>query len=380
MSLLNYIIVILYSLLLPLHILNTMEIGGGIKLFYIPVGLLCIYNFFHLKQFLQGKVLINFLKIGCLSIIPAIIFLSPIGSVVTFMLTFFTLLGLPYINKKLLYTLSPFFLIIANILSFRYADWNGFPWRYQGMYNDPNYYVISLIVGLYLCLKVIETEYKSRFLNYLIKIIAILSILVSLYVILLTQSRGGILAFFLFFAVYIPHFYRVYPKLTIIICLALIVGSGSIYVRFYDNIQAVTSRFSGESESDVNGANSRFVEIEKAFNGIESMPFYLITGAGISASGGEYSEYQNKYRIHNTPIAVLYENGIFALYLFISMLWFQAKQLYKNDFLALALLLAISLQCLTIWTITFLPFWLGLILTIKENFKIYNNNYYLEQI
>lgn len=368
MNLLYWILVFLYTLLLPLHIVNTIGIGESIKLFYFPVVALSIYNLYNFRRFLNGVVLKNILKIGCLSIIPAIIFQSPFGSVVTFFLTFLTLLGLPCIEKKHIYLFSPIALLFANIISYRLSSWPGLPWRYQGLYNDPNYLVVSLIVGVFLCLKAFET-----FNSILIKIISIVSILFSFYIILLTQSRGGILAFILFLIIYIPQLYKKYKKITIITSLILVVFSGNLYIRFYDTVNNIVIRFSGERQSDVNGANSRIFEIEKAIDGIKGMPFYLVFGAGISASGDDESLYQNDHRIHNTPVAVVYENGLISLFLYLMIFWIQTKSLFKRDKLSCALLLALFLQSLTIWTITFMPFWLGIVLTInviKEDLEL----------
>lgn len=353
-----WVLVGLYSLLLPLHILNTFAIGS-IKFFYLPVALLTVYNVYHFRRYFEGPIFGNLLKIGCLAFIPVVIFNSTIGSFASFVLSFLTLLGLPYLEKKHIYLFAPILFLIANYVAYRFAPWPGLPWRYQGLYNDPNYYVSSLIVGTYLCIKSIETSE-----NWIIKGIAIVSILYALYIILLTQSRGGILALGLFALVYIPQLYQKYRKLTVLGLILLVASSGSIYLRFQDGFDSVVSRFNGDRQADINGANSRITEIESAVRGIEEMPIYLVIGSGLGSTGHHTSVYENEHRIHNTIVSLLFENGLIGLLLYLGLFWYLAENAYYYDKVSLALVLALFLQSLTIWVMPFLPFWLGLISTL----------------
>ncbi len=359
MRLRQYLLPFFYSLLLPLHIVNSLTIGPGVKLFYIPIAILSLYNVFHFGKFVSNSITKYLLLFGCLAFLPLVFFHAPISGFVIYILTILSLIGLPYIDKKPIYLLTPIFLLVVNVISYRLSDWFGLPYRYQGLYNDPNYLVISMIVGIYLCIRAIES-YK----NFLVRSLSIVSILVALYVVLLTQSRGGILALLLFILVYIPRLYKMNKKVTIILLLLLIFGSNYTYIRFKDPIDRIVERFFGDRESDVVAASSRFYEIQSAMRGIEEQPFYLIIGAGIGSSGGEDSAYDFERRIHNILIAVLYENGIFALVILLLVFAKQIFALYRTNKLSCALVLAIFLQAQTIWPIIYLPFWLGFFLPI----------------
>ena len=357
----KYILIILYSLLLPLHIVNSLTILGGIKLFFIPVALLAVYNVLHIRTYLRDKILLYLFVIGLLAILPVIFFQSSIRSLFVYFAVLLSLIGLPYIEKKPVYLITVPLFIIANVFSYRYSDWIGFPYRYQGLYNDPNYMVISQIVGIYVSIKAIGA-YKNIF----VRIVAVISILVSLYIILLTQSRGGILALILFLLVYLPNFIMKHKRLAFLLLVVLIGGSYYSYKRFKAPIERVTVRFFGDNDSDVTAATSRMDQIRKAIHGIEAQPFFLLIGAGLSSSGGDDPVFEEEHRIHNTPMSVLYENGIFSLILFFIAYYKNTKNLFKRDMLSCAMILALFLQSLTIWTITYLPFWLGFILPMDN--------------
>lgn len=365
MQLKKYSLIVLYSLLLPLHIVNSITIGGTIKLFFIPVAFLSLFNILSIRTYLRDRILLYLFIIGCLAVIPVFVFQSSIRSLFVYLIVLLSLIGLPYIEKKTIYLITTPLFIAANIISYKYSDWVGFPYRFQGLYNDPNYMVISQIVGIYISIKTIES-----FKNFFIRVLSIVSILVALYIVLLTQSRGGILALILFMLVYLPSFIHKHRRLALLLLVGIIAGSYFSYNRFKDPIDRVIVRFLGDNDADVSAASSRFDQIKMAMEGIESEPFYLLIGAGISASGGEESMYDEDHRIHNTPVSLLYENGLFALALFLIAFYKQTKALFKRDMLSCALILALFLQSLTIWTLTYLPFWLGFILPLD-----YSDNY-----
>lgn len=359
MRLKKYILVFLYSLLLPLHIINVVTVGGNVKLFFIPVVFLSLFNVLHIRTYLRNKILLYLIIIGGLAFIPVVIFQSPIRSLLVFFAIILSLTGLPFIEKKPIYLITTPLFIVANIISYRYSDWIGLPYRFQGLYNDPNYMVISQIVGMYISIKAI-VSYK----NIIVRIVSVVSILLSLYIIMLTQSRGGILALCLFLLVYIPNFIWQNKRLSLLILLLLVGGGFFSYNHFKDPIDRIWGRFFGDNDSDITAATSRLDQMKMAIQGIEAEPFYLIIGAGIGSSGGEDSMYEDEHRIHNTLMSMLYENGIFALILFLLAFYKNAITLFKRDMLSFALVLALFLNAQTIWTLTYLPFWLGFIIPI----------------
>lgn len=359
---------LLYALLLPFHMLNSVEVAGGIKLWYLPVACLAITGLFHLKELQRsfalrlygGFVILTFtsILIGGSSLLM---------NCVNLLLMFLAMLPMISLDKKLFYKLTPFFFLGAIYYSFTHANWESVNWRFQGMYNDPNYLVTSLIVGIYLCVQAFSGG------KIVIKVISVIAILYALYTIMVTQSRGGTIAL-LTFALFIAiKSYRSSKGWTIAVVVLLLVFSTSITVRYAQNIENIAMRFSGERAGDRSGAMSRFKEMDAGKEVIENHPWVLITGAGYGISGSAKNmlelpyRYNSTHRIHNTPFAVLFEQGVFAFFLLVAMVVLAMKNTWKKDWIKFGLLLAVGLQSMTIWLISYLPFWLCYVECIHSN-------------
>ena len=101
---------LLYALLLPFHMLNSVEVAGGIKLWYLPVACLAITGLFHLKELQRsfalrlygGFVILTFtsILIGGSSLLM---------NCVNLLLMFLAMLPMISLDKKLFYKLTPFF-------------------------------------------------------------------------------------------------------------------------------------------------------------------------------------------------------------------------------------------------------------------------------
>ena len=362
---------LLYALLLPFHMLNSMEVAGGIKLWYLPVACLAIVGLFCLGELWKSLSLRLYGAFVFLAFTSVLIGgSSAFVNCVNLSLIFLALLPLASFDKTLFYKLTPFFFMGAIYLSFTHANWESVNWRFQGMYNDPNYLVTSLIVGIYLCVQAFSEG------KIVIKVISVIAILYALYTIMVTQSRGGTIALLTFAFFVAIKSYRASKGWTMAVVVLLLIFSTSIMARYAQNIENIAMRFSGERAGDRNGAMSRFKEMDAGKDVIENHPWVLITGAGYGITGSAKNmlelpyRYNSEHRIHNTPFAVIFEQGIFAFILFVVMVYLAMKKNWKKDWIKFGLLLAVGLQSMTIWLISYLPFWLCYLeCTAKETNK-----------
>lgn len=350
---------ILYALLLPTHMLNSMEVASGIKLWYVPVVILAFLGFMQLGRQKKDK----FFRLGSLFVFLSFVSVL-VGGVpvlvncVELTLLFLAILPLQRTRKSRFYQLSPFLFIIAIYFSFIYANWDNEDWRFQGMYNDPNYLVTSLIVGIYLCVQAFICG------NKVMKAVSVVAILCALYTIVVTQSRGGIIALLVFAFFIAVRGYQRSKVWFFFVAFLLLVTSTSVLSRFSKNVDNIMVRFSGERVGDRSGAMSRFEEINTAQDVIEKHPWILLTGGGYGITGsakemlGLPYKYNNDHRIHNTLFAVLFEQGIIAFVVFCMMIVVLLRRTWKTDNIKFGLLLAVFIQSMTIWLIPYMPLWL----------------------
>lgn len=369
-------IIFLYSTILPLHMLNTLSIGS-VKLFYIPVFILGIIGIFQLPNLINSinKHCNNTLKYLLLFVISSalsIIYVLKFDSYFTLVLLFLAMLPIRTIDTRKLYPIASFLFVIALILSYRMSNYSETMYRYQGQYNDPNYFVTSIILGIFFCIQSLKTT-RSK----VMKLINILSIIYALYTILLTQSRGGILALLIFALCVLYTYLRKNIKSFVFVSILLVIAFS--FLQGNELVEQVQNRFKGENQNDVSSSMSRFYEAEAAFKGIQQKPIILFIGAGIGTTGeeNEYLDsftYDNPHRIHNTLVAVLFENGIIPFVFFCLFLWVIIKQTYRiKDKIYLGLTLAVIVQSLTIWIIPYIPFWLAMAFCMKAKEELLAN-------
>ncbi len=363
---------VLYALLLPLHIMNTMEVGG-VKLWYFPVLLLACIGLFYLKKLKSIYILRLLFAFLTLSFISAIIGgVEAINNSINLSIIILALFPLWGMNKTFIYRLFPFLFIVAIYFSFVYANWENANFRFQGMYNDPNYLCTSLVVGIYFC----SQNFSKT--PIVIKVVSLVAIVYAIYTIMFTQSRGGIIALLCICVFIILRYYKSNKIIVISSLIILMFSASSIYLQYAENIDNIVSRFSGEKESDRSSADSRLKEINSAFSAIEDYPLTLVLGGGFGVTGKalDYTsgrgyilpyKYNNTHRIHNTYVAVFFEQGVFAFFIFMIMLAKVGLSSWRTDKVKFGLLLSLSLQAMTIWVMPYLPFWLAYVICADEN-------------
>lgn len=182
----------MYALFLPLHMMNTIGFGP-VKLFHIPVVILGLISVSKISFYYRHISVVRYVVWSLIFASLSLIYggIPSIVSYLTVLIVAFSVFPLINLNKLLFLKLSPP-LILSSLtfcfLTSEYIDLH----RYTGLYNDPNYLVTSLILGLYIC--VIGFRQYSKF-N---KVIVVIIFIFSFYLLLLTQSRGGLISMCVF--------------------------------------------------------------------------------------------------------------------------------------------------------------------------------------
>lgn len=350
-------ITFIYSILLPAHILNSFEVVNGVKLFYIVVFLLCLMNLFCIKTLWNDNFIKLMLLTVSLSFIPC--FTNNADFPTAYVFTIFSLIGVKLIEKDIFLKMSVVLFPVVVVILLLFAN-RTYGWRFYGFYNDPNYLALSMLCGVYFGMQML---YNNK--RFLYNIVSIMSIIMCCYVIFLTQSRGGILSLIILIIINGVGIYRHNKKVLItLVCFATI-GLLVLSIRYFDVLNIVFDRFSGNKLSDVEAASSRLIEIQFALNALISNPIDLIFGTGIGFTNTMSYEYQYFYRIHNSLIALIYENGLVATCIFCLSFYFLLKKV-KSNLSNLAFCLSLFLESMTVWVIVYLPFWFGIFLAWKN--------------
>lgn len=270
-------------------------------------------------------------------------------------------------------TLIKYFAIASPIIVLpHYIVSNPFAWgamRYGGLYGDPNYLAMSLNFLNVLCYLYIK-DGSSK----LIKIGASVSILATIPLIMLGMSRGGLIGLGATLFFILRDVKKVSKTYYYTLLIAGALASTPFLSRMADTVENIATRFSSDSETDVRSSELRIEGIESGFRVLGNLPYLIPFGIGV----GNTEETMEQYKpygyttyviIHSTPFAVLYEFGIFGFIVYLYLLYWVARQLYRNKlWLFLGLLGAASLNILTLQAIAFMPFWIMMFFLSKYEF------------
>lgn len=213
-------------------------------------------------------------------------------------------------------------------------------YRFAGLYEDPNYYSIGLIISLSLLLV----------LNHRNEIKTSIMLLVStpiIYFIIMTYSKSAflMLILFIFFWMYSLHCRKKYLQVLIVIasaiCILFLALSGKIPM-----LQIIVERFmaTDAAEGDLNAITTgRFdlwmMYVEFFVNNIKSTIF----GSGISA------DLIDGWGAHNTYIDIVYFLGVLGGMLLFSILVSVSAQSMRTKFKRNALNYSVSVFVLIMY-------------------------------
>ena len=230
---------------------------------------------------------------------------------------------LPRLRRILMWQVSAV-AVIAVIAVFKYRHAAG---RLEGVLNgnyaNPNDFALTVVIALPICL-----AFMLRAKSNLVKFGWLGCIGIMTYAVVLTASRGGILAFALAMGVSLWHFSIKgrYRYLLVILSgfalLALLVGGHELRQRY----EAMSSAQVGQSAHG--SAEQREALLKKS---IEATFRYPIFGLG----PGNFNTYSGNWHVtHNTYTQMSSETGIPGFILYMMILWCAWKNLRQAKRLA----------------------------------------------
>lgn len=362
------------SLALFLHIYNTTEIGG-IKLFYIPSVISCIFSIALIKK---NAARAHFTWLLLLYIIVTFIsaFLSnysnAIGSATNLFIILTATYGINYCNPIQISKINLLFIplvLLGLFWCFLYSPLYD-KYRFMGFYNDPNYLCTTLFIYVYIIFNIINREKKSSWLN-------ISLLLPLLFLIFVTLSRTGI--FCTLIIVLVGTFKLLKnSKLSLIFILVPIMCFTSL-VDFGRYTDMLTERIFTD-KNNAGAATSLREDLSTQYiDAVTDDLGFAIWGIGIGGTGNP-SESQilvkrPGIRDHNTFTSCFSEQGIIGFVIFLLICGIKTKNtllstkisLYQKVSLMMLLLFALS-----IWQMTYLPFWYAFFLLTNPGKKHYD--------
>lgn len=356
-----YILLCLLSLIA--HVYNSIDIAG-IKLFYIPVSICFFVSvFFKVKSDKIDLCLYGMAVMTLLFSLFSYYESSPFNAINLFVLIF-TFRKIKYIDLDKLCRWGTYATAIVGITLLKeYGQAESF--RFNGWYNDPNYLCLTLLVFAYFNIMVLNKP-KVK----LSVVLPALNILLITVLIFLTQSRTGLGCLLILLIIFLWDYIKKYLiRGSLVIILAGIFGYNYISSHYYNELDFFMSRFDGRRLDDPrSAANLRYHLSTTGLKYINDNPQYILGGIGIGATDSPekipgYPNVEN--RDHNTYSSSLTEQGLICTILFFFWLFMVFKSLYEIKDRTLrntniAFFLSISLFASSVWTMTYLPYWLGL--------------------
>ena len=244
-------------------------------------------------------------------------------------------------NSNLLFTM----LLISStcvLITWFFLDLPENAYRLYAPYGDPNY--TGIIFGSYAILAMCWS------INGKATKVSLMLILLCFFIVLLTASRGSILALvvatlFIFMKNYKLIIFAIAPM----ILLLQVEFITSLFTELY-----FLERILDPSGADVGAANSRFTEIEAALNNFGNNIPNMLFGNGLSSSALNFIG--SEFRIHNTYVAIIYDQGIIGVIL-ASVLGLGLLIKSKINGL-LPLMIFMTINSMTIFILTFYPFYI----------------------
>ncbi|NDV84915.1 O-antigen ligase [Bacteroides sp. 51] len=352
---------VLCCLSLLFHLYNELEVLDGVKLFHI-LSFLCLFFSFSLcgKLTKTGGFLYLFLFLSFLSSL-----FSPFSGSLSVFFTLTVLVigfrGLVSIDGKRILRYM-FFLTPLAVGSMYYLYFKEPMYRFQGYYNDPNYFTLTLNVYLITSLMSSLVFTKKK-----IRVFSLLNAVSILPLVMLTLSRTGLATTLLILLFYLIERYIQGKSIFFFIAPFIVlffVFQDFFQETFSTQFDNLIARIDGNRDSGEGALDYRSQLNKEGLSVLKYNPEYAILGIGIGKSANAPSlfvEYTAPHRIHNTYVSVLVEQGFWVFILFLYMLWrvFQCVKLKNANlkYLRIGVLGAILLSSYSVWNMTYLPFW-----------------------
>jgi O-antigen ligase len=213
-------------------------------------------------------------------------------------------------------------------------------YRAVGFFNDPNYFGSALLIGIGLAIAIMDTAQKRS-----IQIIGGGILLIYLFTILKTMSRGVIVALSFMFLTYVlkSKIYQLNTRKKILIVLILILGcmiiikkSGRELFFIDQRIQDTKIVENAEDREGTSGSTTdRYTILITGLKMIQENPIF---GVGINMFKRkminyveDYSELGRRYVAHNTYLEVAAEQGLILFVIFLAMLFYTLRDLIRIE-------------------------------------------------
>ena len=220
------------------------------------------------------------------------------GIIVTYLI-FFILMKSTYQN--ILVTLLFITLILLLVLwYFGYGNYEFRP-RYNGFFNDPNQMAHWALCTLVM---IVLLNDKNKLINYI-------SLIMTMFIILLSLSRSGLLGLFVVsFIIFLPNKKNIIIIFTIIFsCFIILYFFKFSESLIFENFDSLITRFIESDFGDQADA--------RGYNRLFQYPEYLFFGSGQA----EDYRFKSDFEIHSTWMGILFYYGIFTLTYFIYILY-----------------------------------------------------------
>lgn len=344
------------------------------KLFYIPVFIMGIAGCLNIKRYYKKYAVVKYLMwLIVFSAMPiAVSGLTRIVNYATFALLIVSVLPLIDLDKRLILKMSPPLIFAAMCLVKQYSpyDYSNMLMRFWGLYNDPNYLVMSVMVALFLSIIAFR---NSGIIN---RIFIVGVCCLGLNFLLLSQSRGGLFAVAFMILMGLLELYKIHKKLAITMVCLCVIGSGTYVAANADRIDAFARRIDGMGQET--STQTRITQAQEALKGARSHPEMIALGIGVGKTSEittPYNKrpdnvlalvYHDKYIIHITPVAIWFEHGFLAFVFYVIVNIVLLKRIIKeHNLFVLGFFLAMTFQSCTIKTTEYLPYWEAIALCIN---------------
>jgi hypothetical protein len=233
---------------------------------------------------------------------------------------------------------------ICVLVTWFFLDIPGNAYRLYAPYGDPNY--MGMIFGSYAVLAMCWC------INGKVTKVSLMLILVCFFIVLLTASRGSILALLIaMLFIFMNNFKLIILAIASLILLLQVEVFSSLFAELY-----IFERIVDPSGSDIGAANSRFIEIEAALKNFGNNIPNLMFGHGLSSSLSNFDG--SEFRIHNTYVSIMYDQGISGVILATALGLGLLIKSTRNGLVPL--IIFITINSLTIFILTFYPFYIFL--------------------
>ena len=229
-------------------------------------------------------------------------------------------------------------LLINSLEAIAQADVVMGRYRAVGFFDDPNYFGSALLIAIGLAISVMSTSTKKY-----LQVAAGTILLVCLFAILKTMSRGALLALAVMFLIYFikSKLYILTSKKNILIILVLIMGSIVIMKKSGRELFFIDKRIEEtkivenveERHGTAGSTSDRYMILMTGLNMIKDNP---LSGVGVSMFKREIFNYVDnfddlgrKYIAHNTYLSIAAEQGLPLFVVFLGMLFFSLRDLQR---------------------------------------------------